>query len=272
VEVDHDHADHLLGVDWEVHWRQLVQRRVARFGRHEWTHFDRIARNYASAIAQQPDLLLDVIEPFLGPNKTLIDVGAGSGRHVGLLAPRLKHVVAVEPAAGMRFLIPAIDSVTVVPADWLSADVSPADLVLSSHVLYAIADPVPFIRKMEVSARERVFIYLRDSQPVHPAVPLGEALTGGPTPRMPQLSDLYVLLRQIGIAPDVVLWPNHWVQRYPDLDAAAAACRERLSDRWDEERGRTWLAEHLAPAPDGSLTFTDPASVVGVIHWKPRGE
>jgi hypothetical protein len=261
--------DPLLDVDWEDHWRQLVRRRAARFGGHEWTHFDRIARNYASAVARQPDMLIDVIAPFLGPDKALIDVGAGSGRHVVPLAPRLKHVIAVEPSPGMRGLIPPVANVTVVPSDWLAADVPPADLVLSSHVLYAIAEPVPFIRKMEASATERVFVYLRDSQPVHPAVPLGEALSGEPTPRMPQLSDLYLLLRQIGIAPDVVLRANRWVQRYADLDAAVAACRERLAGRWDERRGHAWLDEHLMPASDGSLTYTDPASTVGVIHWRP---
>jgi SAM-dependent methyltransferase len=262
-------SDLLLGVKWEDHWRQLVRRRAQRFGRHEWNQFDRIARNYAAAVARQPDPLLELIEPFLDPDKTLIDVGAGSGRHVVPLAPRLQHVFAVEPSTGMRELIPAMPNVTVIGADWLSADVPPADFVLSSHVLYAIEEPVPFIRKMAALARERVFIYLRDSQPVHPAVPLAEALTGEATPRMPQLSDLYLLLRQIGVAPTAVLWPNRWVQRFSDLDSAAATCRERLGERWDEYRGRAWLAEHLDAAPGGGLTFTDPNSVVGVVHWRP---
>jgi SAM-dependent methyltransferase len=261
-------GDPLLSVDWEDHWRHLVRRRAARFGRHEWNQFDRIARNYAAAVARQADPLLEFIEPFLSPGTTLIDVGAGSGRHVVPLAPRLKHVFAVEPSSGMRELIPVIANVTVIGADWLSAGVPPADLVLSSHVLYAIEEPVPFIRKMEALARERVFIYLRDSQPVHPSVPLAEALTGEPTPRMPQLTDLYLLLRQIGVAPAVVSWPNRWVQRFPDLDSAATACRDRLGDRWDERRGRGWLVDHLESAPDGSLTFTDPHSVVGVVHWQ----
>jgi hypothetical protein len=264
--------DPLLAVDWEDHWRQLVRRRATRFGGHEWNQFDRIARNYAAAVAQQPDRLLDVLEPFLNPTKTLIDVGAGSGRHVVPLAPRLKHVIAVEPSSGMRSLIPAIDNVTVVAAVWLSADVPPADLVLSSHVLYAIDEPVPFIRKLEASARERIFIYLHDSQPVHPSMPLAEALAGVQTPRMPQLSDLDLLLRQIGAAPEVVLWPKRWVQRFPDLDGAAAACRERMGDRWDDRRGRAWLTEHLVSAADGTLTFTDPLSVVGVVHWRPSAE
>jgi SAM-dependent methyltransferase len=265
-------VDELLDVDWEEHWRQLVRRRQARFGAHEWSQFDRIARNYASAVGRQPDRLLNFLEPYLGPTKTLLDVGAGTGRYAAPLAARLAQVVAVEPAAGMRALIQSIANLTVVPSDWLTATVAPADLVLCSHVLYAIEDPVPFIRKLAASARERVFVYLRNSQPVHPALPLGEVLTGEKSPRMPQLTDLYLLLRQLGIVADVALWPNHWVQRFPDLDAALAACRERLADAWDEGKARTWLADHLDSESDGSLSYTDPRSTVGVIHWSPTSE
>jgi hypothetical protein len=59
------------------------------------------------------------------------------------------------------------------------------------------------------------------------------------------------------------------VQRFPDLDAAAT-CRGHLGERWDERRGRDRLAGHLTPAPDGGLTYTDPGSTVGEIHWQPR--
>lgn len=263
--------DPLLDVDWVRHWRQLVVRREARFGKVDPGHFDRIAGKYATSIARRADLLLDVIDPFLGTGKTLIDVGAGTGRHVVPLAPRLKRVVAVEPAAGMRALIPPIDNVSIVDMDWLAADVAPADLVICSHVLYGIAEPVPFLRKLDQKATERVFIYLRDGQPHQLAEHLWEEMTGERAPRHPRLSDLYYLLRQIGVGPDVVLARNNWSQRFETLDAAVATCRDRLGERWDDQRCRSWLADRLRPAPDGTLTYGDDTTFVGVIHWSPSG-
>jgi hypothetical protein len=270
VEESQQYFDPLLSVDWVTHWGELVRRREARFGSIDPGHFDRIARTYATSIAQREDLLLDVIEPFLSTGKSLIDVGAGTGRHVVPLAARLRRVVAVEPAAGMRALIPPVDNVSIVNTDWLGTDVAPADLVICSHVLYGIAEPVPFIRKLAEKATERVFVYLRDGQPHQLAEHLWEEMTGERAPRHPRLSDLYCLLRQIGIGPDVVLTRNNWSQRFQTLEAAVAAGRDRLGERWDEERGRSWIAERLRPAPDGTLVYGDDTTFVGVIHWSPR--
>jgi len=55
----------------------------------------------------------------------------------------------------MRALIPALDNLTVIASSWEDAEVAPADLVVCSHVLYAVAEPVPFLEKMESCARER---------------------------------------------------------------------------------------------------------------------
>jgi len=49
------------------------------------------------------------MEPYLAPRKTLIDAGAGAGRHAVPLAERLEWVTAVEPSEGMRAEIPHVD-------------------------------------------------------------------------------------------------------------------------------------------------------------------
>ena len=92
----------------------------------------------------------------------------------------------------MRALIPPLDNLTVVASTWEDAEVAPADLVLCSHVLYAVAEPVPFIEKLQACARERVFVFMRD----------GPGSREGAV-RQPRLQDLYNLLRELGIAPDL---------------------------------------------------------------------
>jgi hypothetical protein len=106
----------------------------------------------------------------------------------------------------MRALIPPLDNLTVIASTWEDAEVAPADLVISSHVLYAVAEPVPFIAKMEACARERVFVFIRDGPGAHE----GEV-------RQPRFQDLYNLLRQMGVSPDVAALGEsgvaHWQPR-----------------------------------------------------------
>jgi len=197
-------VDPITGFDWAAHWRRLV--RVRSGEEDEWAER---APGYASRVAELPDALMPVLEPYLGPAKTVIDVGAGTGRHVLPLAARVDWVTAVEPSPAMRAQLEAAGSppnLTVIGSSWEDAEPAPADLVICSHVLYAVAEPVPFIEKLEALARERVFICMRDVDP--------------PQGRRPRFQDLFNLLRQMGVAPAVAYLPTetlpgvaHWRPR-----------------------------------------------------------
>ena len=68
--------------------------------------------------AQPEDPVLRYLEPWLRPSATLLDVGAGTGRHTNPLARRLDWVTAVEPSQAMRSYIEPADSVTVIGSTW----------------------------------------------------------------------------------------------------------------------------------------------------------
>ncbi|HLQ62729.1 MAG TPA: hypothetical protein VK131_12790, partial [Candidatus Acidoferrales bacterium] len=143
--------------------------------------------------------------------------------------------------------------------------------VICSHVLYGVADPVPFLQKLASCARERVFIYLRDRQQLAVADQLYAVLAGRPRSRQPVFQDLYNLLRQLGVDPDVSLLRYPAFIRYQDLEQALADCRERVGPAWDEERGRAWLEGNLRAEADGGLVYEGGEMVSGVAHWQPRG-
>src|SRR5213594_104354 len=89
------------GIDWAEHWRTLVRERGGHADRHRQAgYWDRRASSYARLTRGRADQFLDVLEPYLGPRKTLIDVGAGAGRHASPLAERLEWVTAIEPSEG----------------------------------------------------------------------------------------------------------------------------------------------------------------------------
>jgi methyltransferase family protein len=258
------------GVDWENHWKRVVADRAGAAGSHANTgYWDRRAPTFARSTRSRVDEFLDVVAPYLSPRKTLIDAGAGAGRHAVPLAERLEWITAVEPSEGMRAHIPPRDNMTVIASTWEDAEVARADLVICCHVLYGVADPVPFITKLAGAARERVFVMLREGPMPHPAATIRARMLGGEGPGVPQFSDLFMLLMQMGIAPDVTFIRYPVVQRYGDIDEALADSRALVGEGWDEARGRAMLLEMLVRDGD-ELVFDSGVALSGVAHWRPQ--
>jgi SAM-dependent methyltransferase len=258
-----------LVMDWEKRWQEVVRERAA--GRHaDPGYWDRRAPSFARSTRSRTDEFLSVIEPYLSPRKTLIDAGAGTGRHAAPLAERLEWVTAVEPSEGMRAQIPHKDNITIVASTWEEAEVAPADLVICCHVLYGVEHPAPFIAKLERSASERVFIMLRESDLPHPAAAIRKRLAGEAGPGLPRFSDLFMLLMQLGVAPDVTFLRYTSSNRYGNFEEAVADSRALVGDVWDEAVGRTMLEDMLTREGD-DFVFGGGTVLSGVAHWRPQG-
>jgi len=256
-------------VDWAARWRSIVENRASlAHGHADSGYWDRRASSFARSTHVRADELLRVLEPYLSPRKTLIDVGAGTGRHAGPLAERLEWVTAVEPSDGMRGRIPAHDNLTLVASTWEDADVAMADLVICSHVMYGVADAVPFLDKMQRAARERVFVMIRETPLPHPGAEVRRRLAGDAGPRLPRFSDLFMVLIGMGVAPDVTFLRYPIVTRYTDIDEAIADVRALAGDVWDDAKGRSILDEILERR-DGELVYDGGVALSGVAHWHP---
>jgi hypothetical protein len=257
------------GIDWVERWKRVVNA-------HEGDstpppgpgYWDRRAKSFARTTHGRLELL-SVVEPYISPRKTLIDVGAGTGRHSVPLAARLEWVTAVEPSEGMRSHIPPLNNLTVVASTWEDAEVAPADLVICAHVMYGVKEPVPFITKLVAAARERVFVMMRESRAVHPAVRVRERLIADSGPRELRFNELFMLLSQMGIAPDVTFLSYPFVVHYADMEEAVEDCRAFVGQGWDDKAGRAIL-EELLQHDDGGLVFDGGMTLTGVAHWKPQ--
>jgi ubiquinone/menaquinone biosynthesis C-methylase UbiE len=259
-------------MDWVERWKRIVLDRATLAGTHaDPRYWDRRSASFARSTRARVDEFLKVLDPYVSPGKTLIDVGAGTGRHAAPLAERMEWVTAVEPSEGMRSRIPVTDNMTVVASTWEDAEVARADLVICCHVLYGVADPEPFITKLDRSARERVFIMLRESELPHPAAAIRKRLNGEAGPRMPRFSDLFMLLIQVGYAPDVTFLRYPSVNRYSDLEEALVDTRAMVGDSWDEAIGRPMLERMLTKDGD-DLVFDGGSVLSGVAHWQPRAQ
>ncbi|MGH7764479.1 MAG: class I SAM-dependent methyltransferase [Candidatus Dormibacteraceae bacterium] len=257
-------------IDWAGRWRERVEHRAAWAGAHANPgYWDRRAKSFARSTHARRDEFLDVIDPYLSPRMTVIDAGAGTGRHAVPLAARAEWVTAVEPSEGMRAQIEVPDNMTIVASTWEDAEVAPADLVICCHVLYGVADAVPFIAKLDRSARERVFVMLRESELPHPANVIRTRLMGQAGPRLPPFSELFMLLLQIGIVPNVTFTSHPITTRYADLEEALIDCRAMYGEGWDEGAGRQILEELLRHEKD-ELVFEGGTALSGVAHWRPQ--
>ena len=257
-------------IDWVERWKRVVADRATLASGHaDSGYWDRRARSYAASTHGRSDEFLQVLEPYLSPSKTLIDVGAGTGRHATPLAERLEWVTAVEPSEGMRAHIPPRDNMTVIASTWEDAEVAPADLVVCSHVMYGVGEPVPFLDKLQAAARERVFVMMRETDLPHPAAELRRRLAGDAGPRLPKFSELFMLLLQVGVAPDVDFIRYPIVTRYASMEEALTDCRALFGDGWDEAKA-TQILDQLLRREGDELVFDGGVALSGVAHWRPQ--
>ena len=272
-------------IDYVRRWRDIVERRrvqmdtaYAASGINNADYWGKRAKTYRQALHQRTDE-----DPFfvrvrraVTAESTVLDVGAGTGRHTLALAPHVRHVTAVDPSEAMLGFLredvaaQTIANVETVLGDWLQVSVEPADLVICSHVLYPIADPVPFIRRLDQHAAEQVFIYLR-VDPMPTDMGLWAEFYGVPLQAQPTALDLLNLLAQIGIMADFEVVEHRFSWTFADIEEAVAQIRNSLCLREDDEvasvKLRGLLKERLVAWPNDRLGPEIVSSRSAIISW-----
>ncbi len=279
----------ITAIDHVQRWHDMVDRRriqmetayaAAGIVRNDyWGHR---AKQYRAALHQHTDE-----DPFflrvkssVTRDSTVIDIGAGTGRHTLALAPHVRTITAVDPSEAMLGLlredveVERLTNVEIVHSEWLAADVPPADVVICSHVLYPIVDVVPFVRALEAHATQRVFLYMRvDPLPTDLGL-WGEFYGGVALQGQPSAIDIVNLLYDIGIAADIEATDHVFTWTFADLDEAVVQLRNSLcineSDTKSIARLRELLGERLIAWPDGRLGPRVGSARSAIISWQPK--
>jgi SAM-dependent methyltransferase len=182
---------------------------------------------------------------------TVLDVGAGGGAASLPLARAAGRIVAVDESAPMLEAFLAAASAAGVPAAtvegrWpdVAGQVTPADVVVCHHVLYNVADLVPFVAALTGHARHRVVVELTDRHPLVEIGPLWRRFHGLDRPAGPTAGDAEAALRALGLEvqrEDGPGAPRTGFERWEDL---VAFTRRRLCLPAEREPE---VAEALAP-------------------------
>ncbi len=282
-------AEPVEQIDYVQRWRDLVTARreqhdaaCAAQGRTTDDYWARRAegfRKFVQEAGKQADPFIECILQQLRPEDTVLDVGAGTGRHTMALAGRTKHVTALDPSAAMlRFLREDIESqklanVDVIEGGWpdTAADAPEVDVIISSHVLYPIEDIGSFLRAFDGQARRLCFLHLMTWQPWFDQIQLWEAVHGEARRPQPTYIDVVNVLRQLGCFANVEIAWTEMLRSFDDIDDAMDRFAESLAVGEDEERStklREGLLQQLTPMDDGRLAFPNRRYPLATVWWE----
>lgn len=273
-------------------WRLIVLARqqqmdaaYARLRRTSGDFWDRRATRFRALGRRlaDDDLGLRLLRQRTNADSTVLDVGAGAGRYACAIAPSVRRVVAVEPNAALAAHLRAdaaeagITNIEVVEARWEEANVSVADVVLCSHVLYPHAEVADFIGKLDAHARRACLILAMAAWQEPPLLlELWQRFHGEPRRGQPDARHVIAALYALGIPPNVEVAPaggDSLAWTFASLAEAVAVCREHLILPAGAEHERALTAAldaALVPVADG-LQLPSPPRIVAGIWWTADG-
>ena len=273
-------------IDYVGRWRKLIEARSAQgrrldsqHGRPDHWAGERAARfRRMTARATASDPLFELVRPHLTARTTVLDIGAGAGRHVRALAPLVSSVVAVEPSAAMRAQLSsviqelALTNVKVVDGGWPHPEVKPADLVICSHVAYFVQEIEPFLRALDRANRGRCLVVLRYVQREAPVLDLFERIWHEPRCPEPSFPDLFGAACQLGIFGNVVNIPFSTSIGFDSLEEAVEMIRADVLNPTGPDvdaKIREYVAERMIQR-EGRWTYPMPPTLAGVLCWEAK--
>jgi SAM-dependent methyltransferase len=154
----------------------------------------------------------------LNPGDRLLDIGCGAGRISGPFTA-LQEVVGIEPRPNLA-AISRESGIDVIEGKWpqVAGAAGTAPVVLSTHVMYDVQDPQPFLRAMVAAAQRRIVIEVTERHPWHDVGRLYRIVHGIDRPEGPTGELLgQVVEAATGMTPQVVRWTRPG-STYPDAD------------------------------------------------------
>jgi SAM-dependent methyltransferase len=213
-------------------------------------------------------------EVLRGDPGSVLDVGAGAGAASLPLVPWATSLTAVDGKAAMlaafaeRAATAGVDHHEVL-GTWPEAaiDVAPHDVAVVHHVVYNVADIVPFLTALDAKARRRVVLELPPHHPLSWMNPLWKQFHDLERPAGPITGDLVEILGAMDVAD---LRAEYW--EHFDPAAADGSESETLHERAELVTQRLCLPVDREPEVAAALADLDPGYLrdVVTISWTPQ--
>jgi SAM-dependent methyltransferase len=214
----------------------------------------------------------------VSPSTTVLDVGGGAGRFALALALRCQHVTVVEPSPSMGESLrqiaseARINNVSLMAKRWEEAEVEPADVVLSAHVIYMVEDIRAFVTKVVAHARQKVLMPTFMRPPLARYAPFWRWVHGEDKHELPGAGELMQVLWEMGIYPDLEMFASRPSRAFKDWQTALETLRRRIHvkpDTAEDARLQRAMQELLIETPDGYAMKETPPERLALIAWRP---
>jgi SAM-dependent methyltransferase len=270
-------------IDYVARWRTQIEARHDQGRRLDQQHnrpdvwagrAQRFARYVAETAEQDP--LLRRLLARVDEHTSVLDVGAGPGRHAVPLAGVASHVTAVEPSEAMRGQLEAnvedagLTNVRIVAAEWPDMPVEPADVVVCSHVLYPVVEIEPFLRALDAATRGACYTAMRLGQREEAFLPLFEQVWDEPRVLAPTAIDVFNVCHQIGIPANFEVVPFQAWRDYGSIDEAVEQLKSEVLNPADpaaDAKIRAFAQANLRDR-DGRLVLDIDAPRAAIVWWE----
>jgi hypothetical protein len=199
---------------------------------------------------------------------TVLDVGAGRCAMSLPLRPPARRIVAVDSSLAMLENSPA--DVTIL-GRWpeVAPQAGHASVVVCGHVLYNVADLMPFVRALNDAAERRVVVEITRSHPRNRTLEraLWRHFWNLERPEGPTWEDAVAVVRESGIEPNVELWESQQRGGFQSLEELVSWMRRTVCLGPDsEDEVRAIVLQHAAER-DGLWRLSPEPRALTTLWW-----
>lgn len=185
---------------------------------------------------------------------SVLDVGCGGGIAAFALAPPAGHLIGVDHQSEMLEMFASNATSRGVSAEvfagfWpaVAGQVPQADVVVSHHVAYNVADVAPFLQALNSHAKNRVVIEIPTHHPLTNISAAWKYFWNLDRPTSPSAMELVAVLKEIGIRAHWHIWSGP-MREPADIDQESEFLRIRLCLPLQRlEEVKDFLREHPMP-------------------------
>jgi hypothetical protein len=199
---------------------------------------------------------------------TVLDVGAGRCAMSLPLRPPAQRIVAVDSAPAMLENSPADVAIL---GRWpdVAAQAGRAGVVVCGHVLYNVADLIPFVTALNDAAERRVIVEITRSHPRNRLLEreLWRHFWNLERPQGPTWEDAVAAMREAGIEPNVELWESQQRGGFQSLDELVSWMRRTVClDPGQDDEVRAIVLQYAAKC-DGLWRLSPEPRALTTLRW-----